>query len=356
MNPSPIRVVHIEDEPWDSGIAHYAVTLAAEQKRRGWYVEFWGLIGAPPLEAAAAAGVPPRGFYGTTQMWLKLPLLRRVLRERGVQVLDAHTGSAHTLALALAAGSSIAVVRTRGDARPPGAGRLARFAAGRTAAYIGANYALTQDLRAAFPGSRVSMVPQGVEGPASAPPLPAAPVAGMLARLDPVKGHDHLIDAAALLKPRWPALKVVCAGQGQLRERLTWQLKPAGLDRVVEFPGYVADKWAFLASCRVGVVASIGSEAVSRATLEWMAAGRPVVATRVGGIPDLVLHEATGLLVPPGDTAALAEALESLLKDPAKAEALGRAARERWRQYFSPEPFFAATAKAYHEALHRPAR
>lgn len=351
-----LRVVHLEDEPWDSGIAHYAVTLAVEQKRHGWDVEFWGVIDAPPLKAAAASGVPTRGFYGGAQTWLRLPLLRRVVRERGVMVLNAHTGSAHTFALALAAGSRIAVVRTRGDVRPPGSGRLARFAADRTAAFIGANYALTQDLRAAYPGRRVSLVAQGVAGPSAPPPLPAAPVVGMLARLDPVKGHDQLLDAAALLKPRWPALKVRCAGQGQLGDRLKWQLKPAGLDAVVEFTGYVADKWAFLASCRVGVVASTGSEAVSRASLEWMAAGRPVVATRVGGIPDLVEHENTGLLVSPGDPAALAAAVESLLKNPARAAECGAAARERWKRYFSPEPFFNATAKVYHEALHHTPR
>lgn len=356
MSAALRRVVHLEDEPWDSGLAHYAVTLAAEQARRGWDVEFWGRIGAAPLEAAAAAGVSVRAFHGAPHAWLRLPFLRRLVRERGVEVLNAHTGSAHVLALALAAGSRIAVVRTRGDVRAPKSGPLARALARRTAAFIGANTELAAALRAAYPGRTVHLVPQGLPGPDAPAPLPAAPAVGLLGRFDPVKGHDVLLDAATALKARWPALTVTCAGEGRLRERLRWQLQPLGLDGIVALPGFVADKWGFLASCRVGVVASVGSEAVSRAALEWMAAGRPLVASRVGGLPDLVEDGVTGLLVAPGDASALAAALDSLLKDPARAQALGRAGRERWRRLFSPEPFFTTTALAYDEALHDPAR
>lgn len=353
---APLTVVHLEDEPWDSGIAHYALTLAVEQKRRGWNVEFWGRIGAPPLKDAAAAGVPCRGFDGGAGPWLRLPTLRRVLRERQVRVLNAHTGSSHLLALALAAGSDIRVVRTRGDARAPSSGPLARWSAKRTHAFIAANRALSQALDHSFPGARVRLVAQGVPGPAVLPHLPPAPVLGLLGRLDPVKGHDVLLDAVAELRPRVPGLKALCAGQGPLRDRLRWQLKPVGLEGVVEFPGFVADKWAFIASCRVGVVASTGSEAVSRACLEWMAAGRPVVATAVGGLPDMVEHGVTGVLVEPGDARSLARGLEYVLKDPARAAAMGAAARARWGAFFSPDPFFRTTAAVYHEAIHGPAR
>ncbi|MDX6768137.1 MAG: glycosyltransferase family 4 protein [Elusimicrobiota bacterium] len=355
MNAAPLTVVHLEDEPWDSGIAHYAVTLAVEQKRRGWGVEFWGRADSPALKAAEAGGVAVRGFDGGAHAWLRLPVLRRLTRERRVDLLDAHTGSSHALALAVAAGSSIAVVRTRGDARPAKRGPLGALVGARTAAFIAANESLAASLRGAYPGRPVSVVAQGVAGPRSAPPLPDAPVVGLLARLDPVKGHDALLDAAVALKATVPGLRVVCAGEGAQRDRLRWQLKPVGLEGVVSFPGFVADKDAFIASCRVGVVPSLGSEAVSRAALEWMAAGRPVVASAVGGLPDLVEHGVSGLLVAPGDGKALAEALAHLLKDPARAAAYGRAGHERWRRLFSPEPFFQNTAKVFHEALHRPA-
>lgn len=182
--------------------------------------------------------------------------------------------------------------------------------------------------------------------------MPGAPFVGVLARLDPVKGHDVVLDAARLLKRGFPELRFLCAGEGALLDRLRWQLAPLGLAESVRFLGRVPDAWAFLAGCRIGLVASTGSEAVSRAALEWMAAGRPLVATRVGGIPDLVEDGVTGVLVPPGDAPALAGALRDLLSNPARAEAMGRAARERWEREFSPEPFYRRTQEAYDEALH----
>jgi glycosyltransferase involved in cell wall biosynthesis len=182
--------------------------------------------------------------------------------------------------------------------------------------------------------------------------MPGPPFVGMIARLDPVKGHGTLIDAAQILKPAVPGLRVMCAGEGQLLERLRWQLDPIGMAGTVRFLGRVEDKWAFLSGCRLGVVASTGSEAVSRAALEWMAAGRPLIASRVGGLPDIVEDGVTGLLVPPADPAALAAAIKSLLDEPERAELMGRAARERWEENFSLPPFQRRTMEVYEEAIH----
>ena len=345
-----MNIIHIEDEPWDSGIAHYALSLASRQARGGHRVEFWGRADSPVLTEARRLGLSVRGWEGGPAGLLTWPSQRREAAAFAPRVINAHTGSAHTTALVIAAKLPCAVVRTRGDARPPKGGALARFAAERTGAFIAGNRTLESALRAAFPGARVARVAQGIEGPAAAPALADAPVAGMLARFDPVKGHELLLDAAARLKGSVPGLRVRCAGEGRLLERLRWQLKPAGLEGVVEFPGRVADKWAFMSGCRVGVVPSVGSEAVSRAALEWMAMGRAVIASRVGGLPDLVEDGVTGLLVPPGDSGALAEALSSLLRDPARAEALGRAGRERWEREFGLDVFYEATQKVYDEA------
>lgn len=180
--------------------------------------------------------------------------------------------------------------------------------------------------------------------------LPAQPTVGMIARFDKVKGHEIFIDAVVRLKAKVRGLRARCAGEGLLLERLRWQLKPAGLEGVVEFLGRVADKWAFMSACRVGVVSSVGSEAISRAVLEWMAMGRPVIASNVGGISDLIDDGVTGLLVPPGDPAALAEALCALLLDPQKAQAYGRNARARWEKEFGLNTFYEETQRVYDEA------
>lgn len=345
-----MNVIHLEDEPWDSGIAHYAVTLAAEQARLGATVAFWGRRGSPVLAQAEAAGVATHGYEAGLGCLPELAALRKEAAAFGAQVLNAHTGSSHALALILAPRGA-AVVRTRGDARPAKANPLTRWAAGRTAAFIAANSALKASLEESFPGARVRLVAQGIAGPAAAFPLPAGPVVGVLGRLDPVKGHGTVLDAAQVLKPLVPGLRVLCAGEGRLLDRLRWQLKPQGLDATVSFLGRVPDAWGFVASCRVGVVASTGSEAVSRAALEWMAAGRPLVATKVGGLPDLVADGVTGLLIPPGEPQALADALRSLLSVPARAESMGRAARARWEKHYSLAPFLAATKTVYDEAI-----
>lgn len=345
-----MNILHLEDEPWDSGIAHYALTLAGEQSRRGHKVEFWGRADSPVLDEARRMGLRVRGWEGGIAGLTSLSAQRRVAAEFAPRVINAHTGSAHTLALALAAGRPCAVVRTRGDARPPKAGLLTRFAASRTDAFIAANSTLAAQLKKAFPSSRVARVEQGIDGPPAPAFLPPAPVVGMVARFDKVKGHDVLLEAAALLKPKIPGLKVRCAGEGKLRERLVWQLKPSGLDATVEFPGRVADKWAFMAQARVGAVPSLGSEAVSRAALEWMAVGRPVVASAVGGLPDLVEDGVTGILVDPKDAEALAEALEYLLLNPKKAEQMGRAARARFEERYETSRFVDETQQVYNEA------
>jgi len=344
-----VNILHLEDEPWDSGMAHYAVTLAAEQARRGHRVELWGRADSPVLDDARRRGLAVRGWQGGPTGLLALLSQRREARAFAPRVINAHTGSSHLLALVLGAEHCV-VLRTRGDARLPQGGALARFAAGRTRAFIAVNSALHTALKEVFPGADVALVPQGIEGPEEAPALPAAPIAGMVARFDKVKGHGVLIDAVARVKSNIPGLRARCAGDGRQLERLRWQLKPAGLEGIVEFPGRVADKWSFMAGCRVGLVPSLGSEAVSRAALEWMAMGRPVIASAVGGLPDIVADGVTGLLVPPGDPAALASALSSLLLDPRKAEALGAAGRARWDAEFSLDRFYDATHAVYEQA------
>lgn len=345
-----MNILHIEDEPWDSGMAHYALTLAAEQARRGHRVEFWGRDGSPVLDAARGLGLLARGWPGGAAGCLSWFAQRRQAAAFSPRVINAHTGTAQSLALLLAAGLPCAVVRTRGDARPARASPWTSLAASRTAAFIAANGALEQSLKAAFPAALIERVAQGLAGPARAEPLPGAPLIGMIARFDPVKGHAILLGALRRLAPRFPDLRAICAGEGRLLADARRRLTSAGLEQVVELPGRVPDVWSFMAACRVGVVASLGSEAVSRAALEWMAAGRPVVASRVGGLGDLVEDGVSGLLVEPGDENALAQALSRLLLDPALAETMGRAGRRRWEEAFSPETFYQATQRVYDAA------
>jgi glycosyltransferase involved in cell wall biosynthesis len=345
-----VKILHIEDEPWDSGMAHYAQTLAVEQARAGHSVEFWGRADSPVLARALSLGLTVRGWPGGAAGALSWSSQRREAVSFAPRVINAHTGSAHAAALALAYQRPCAVVRTRGDARLPKGGALTRFIASRTDAFIAVNRPLESALKSAFPGAKVALVEQGIEGPAAAPGLPDGAIVGMIARFDKVKGHEILIDAIARMKSKVPGLRARCAGDGRLLERLRWQLKPAGLDGVMDFPGRVEDKLSFMSASRVGVIPSLASEAVSRAALEWMSLGRALVASSVGGLPDLVEDGVTGILVPPGDSKALADALAKLLLDPALAETLGRAGRARWEERYGLTSFYETTQRIYNEA------
>jgi L-malate glycosyltransferase len=148
------------------------------------------------------------------------------------------------------------------------------------------------------------------------------------------KGHRQLIDAAALLAPNWPNLKLVLFGEGELRPELEAQVQRLGIERNFIFAGGRSDVKSLLPLCDLAVLPSL-TEGLPNAVLEYMAAGLPVVATRVGGIPELITDGHTGRLVPPGEPRALADAIEALLKNPRAAKNLGMAARQHVVERFS---------------------
>lgn len=177
---------------------------------------------------------------------------------------------------------------------------------------------------------RTSRRPPGFDCPAD------ALVVGSVGWLTPVKGHRFLIEAVAHLKPRFPSLHLVIVGSGALREDFLALAGRLGLREAVHLPGARPDIAACLAAMDIFVLPSL-NEGMGRALIEAMAAGRPVVASRVGGIPSIVDDRRTGLLVPPGEPEALAAALEMLLQRPDWRRELGTAAsRSIGERYGAP--------------------
>jgi glycosyltransferase involved in cell wall biosynthesis len=177
---------------------------------------------------------------------------------------------------------------------------------------------------------------------------------GAVANLRRVKGLDVLLEAAARLTGDHPGVTFAIAGEGDERASLQRQGAALGLEGVFELCGSVAeaDIPAFLASIDVAVLPS-RAEGMSNAVLEYMAAGRAIVATDVGGNGRLLQHGVHGLLVPPDDPAALARAIGALLADPELAGRLGTAARQRAREWFSREAMVRRFEDFYEGLAHR---
>jgi glycosyltransferase involved in cell wall biosynthesis len=174
------------------------------------------------------------------------------------------------------------------------------------------------------------------------------PIVLTVARLDQQKGHTVLFEAIREL----PDVLFVLAGDGPERAVLEAKARELGIDDRVVLLGHRSDIRDLLAACDLFVLPS-NYEALGLAVLEAMAAGRAVVATAVGGIPEAVLNGVTGVLVRPRDPSALASAIRTLLADPVLAHSMGAAGMSRVQQEFSSATMVQRVTRIYEEALER---
>ena len=179
---------------------------------------------------------------------------------------------------------------------------------------------------------------------------PDAAVVGIIARLAAVKDHLTLLRAVGLLRPRWPRLRVLLVGDGECRGSLEAEANLLGIQDIVVFAGHQPHVPNLHSLFDVSVLCSV-DEAFPNSVVEAMAAGRPVVATAVGGIPDAVESGITGLLVRPGAPEELAHALDELLRNPELAGRLGRTGREWAREHYAEQTVIAALEALYVESV-----
>ena len=187
---------------------------------------------------------------------------------------------------------------------------------------------------------RSSIVYNALDEPAFPPaPLPSsAPRLLCLGRMAAVKGFDVALNAMASIVDRFPGVRLLMAGDGPERPALEKQAAELGLKEAVDFVGWVApDNVLALINSATLVVMPSRFESLPLAALQAAQMARPVVATRVGGLPEIVIHEQTGLLVEPEDSDTLASAVTFLLEHPETAAEMGQAARTRVGTEFSWE-------------------
>jgi len=296
--------------------------------------------------------------------------LARVLKRLKPDVLHAHDAHATAMAsLALSLGGSARkapalVVSRRVDFHLRG-NSFSRWKHRQVDCFIAASDAIRQMLVAdGVPPDRTLTVHEGIdiEHVLAAPEVNVhetfymphgAPLVGNVAALVPHKGQRHLIEAAHLVVQEIPDARFVILGEGELREQLERQVRDYHLEKHVLLPGFRTDVLGCMKGFDLFAMSSV-TEGLGTALLDAMACSLAIVATRAGGIPEIVQDGVTGVLVDPRDHKAMAREIVGLLRDESRRTRMGDAGRVRVGELFTVERMVAQTAAAYERVVGRP--
>jgi glycosyltransferase involved in cell wall biosynthesis len=285
--------------------------------------------------------------------------LRRLIQEDEYDIVHLHTKRAHALSLWLPRGPHRPkYIVTRRMDYPEKRSWYTRYLYNRRVDGVVAISQTIVDLlvSAGVDAQRIRLIHSGIDAQqfdrvsSESSSFRDVPVVGTLAVMEERKGHRFLFEAAARLKEQGVRAKYFLGGDGSLRTQLAAMAEKLNLTDDVEFAGFVTDTPAFLAEIDVFVLPSL-HEGLGVAALEAMAAGKAVVAARVGGLAEAVVDSVTGLLVPPGDAAALASAILKLLNDRPLAQQMGQGGRERVRERFTLENMAMKNEAYYYDLL-----
>jgi glycosyltransferase involved in cell wall biosynthesis len=304
----------------------------------------------------------PRSEMDLTAAWRLARVIKR-MRPHVVHAHDAHGIAMASLALSLGGATArereapVLVAARRVDFHLKG-NSFSRWKYRQVDCFIAASEAIRHLLIAdGVPADRTVTVHEGIDiDHVRAAPLVDvhqafwlphhAPVVGNVAALVPHKGQRHLIEAARMVVRQIPDARFVILGEGELREALERQVREYHLEKHVFLPGFRTDVLGCIKSFEVFAMASI-TEGLGTSLLDAMACSLPIVATRTGGIPEVVEDGKTGLLVPPRDHAAMAQAIVALLSDEGLRRRMGEAGFARVNERFTVERMVAETAAVY---------
>lgn len=355
----PLRILHVDPERgWGGGERQVAglVTYLAGCGHANHLLCYPGGPLAREM-ADAVAELHPLKMRNDID-FSAVPGVRRLLRQESYDIVHFHTKRAHALGgwLGSAPPTQRRVVTRRMD-YPIRRGWIDRYLYNRCVDGVIAISPPIADLlvEGGVARDKIRMIPSGVDpapyaniSPPSGERTPL--VVGTAAVLEQRKGIKFLLEAAAELKRRGQRLRYRIAGEGWEKNNLLDQARKLGLEADVEFLGFVADMPSFMASIDIFVLPSL-FEGLGVAALEAMAAARPVVASAVGGLKDLVVDGESGLLVPRGDSGSLARALEKLVQQRDLIGSLGEAGRARLRKHFTMERMACANEEFYYDLL-----
>ena len=321
---------------------------------------------ASPLHAeAGAAGIPAVAvrMRGAHDLWA-LFVLRRLMKARAVSLIHTHSSVDSWLGALAARSLGRPVVRSRHVS--------IRIRSRRALVYRLADRVVTSGeavraivVGAGVPAGRVVSIPPGVDTRRFHPGVSGKtvrdelglaadqPLVGLVANIRGSKGHNVFLEAARDVLRAAPRARFLIVGDGVGYDDVRRRVSDLGLTRHVTMTGFRRDIPEVMAALDVLVLPSIRSEAASQVIPQALAVGTPVVATTVGGSPELVRDGETGRLVPPDDAHALARAVLEILRDPERARAMGRAGQAVVGAGLTLEASMARTTAVYRELLTR---
>ncbi len=370
-----LNILQLVNFRWYNACAHYSVALSSGLQKRGHRVILAGDKNSPPLQVAEKMGLevfpdlylsyqnPGRFFYN-------LKRLKDVIEQEKIDLVNAHQGAGqfYTSLVRKLLKKNVILIRTRGDQRKPKNNLFNRcLNLNWTDGIITTTETLYRSYMENFnfDGEKIINIPLGIDL-ANFSPMESDKhlsmkmgisdgelVVGILGRLSPVKGHRYFIQAAAEVLKEFQAVKFLIAGEdAQVKSyRLKERLEEMGIRDKFTFVGWAEDPRKIISLMDIAVIASIGSETIARVALEYMASGKPVVGSEVNAIPEVIRNGVNGLIVRPGDSPGMAQAMLQLLQDKDKREKFGKASRALVEDEFSLDTFVDKTEEFYFRFL-----
>ncbi len=371
MTPSaPIPLLYFINATTRGGVEEHVLTLLRGLDRR----HFQPHLACSPETAALLAGEVPRDVevfplrFRSPRHWEGAVRLNRILRERHIGILHSHLFYSSLFASPVAWICRVPVILETPHVREAWrTGRLkSRFFVDRAAGSFVNRYIAVSEANAAYladskgiPRRKIAVIRNGCdlsrfsvnrtvpsEDKARLGFAEGDPVLLVAARLAPQKGHRILLQALLAVRTRFPGVRLVCVGDGELRRELEDQTRRLGLGDAVRFAGQQSNIEDWFALSDLTVLPSL-YEGLPLVAIESLAAGRAVVATAVDGTPEVVIHGKTGLCVKPGDAGSLAEAICTLLADPELRLRYARAGRAWVFEHFDKERQLQQTQELY---------
>jgi len=364
-----LKIVHTEASCGWGGQEIRILTEARGLIARGHEVSLLCPAEAPILSEAARHGVPAQALPIGRKNLRGLLAMRRWLKARRVDIINTHSSTDSWLAAlaCLFSTDAPAIVRTRHISAAVPDNASTRWLYTRATRHIvttGTKLKAQLVADNGFPAARITSVPTGIDTQRFCPADRAsarrelgldenARLIGIVATLRSWKGHEYLLDAfASLAAPDWQLLIV---GDGPRRQALEDKVATMNLGQRVRFTGHQRNTERWLQALDIFCLPSYANEGVPQALLQAMLVGLPIVTTPVGSITEAIDDRQTGLIVPPRDTAALAQALSRLIAAPELAARLGAAACAKARVQFSLDTMLDRMEAVFASAVHKSA-